>query len=132
MQDQLFLTASRRQLRFATSRGHLTTEDLWSLNLKQLDALAVSIDEQVKPGGRKTFLENPDTKANEAEADNALRLEILKTVITIKQDENKAALAESGKRRQKEFLKDLLDRKKIGEMEAMTVEQIEAQLKALD
>lgn len=132
MQDQLFLTASRRQLRFATTRGHLATEDLWSLSLKQLDALAVSIDEQVKPGGRKTFLENPDTKASEAEADNTLRLEILKTVIGIKQDENKAALAESGKRRQKEFLKDLLDRKKIGEMEAMTVEQIEAQLKALD
>jgi hypothetical protein len=132
MQDQLFLTASRRQLRFATTRGHLTTEDLWSLSLKQLDALAVSVDEQVKPGGRKTFLENPDTKANEAEADNTLRLEILKTIITIKQDENKAALAESGKRRQKDFLKDLLDRKKIGEMEAMTVEQIEAQLKALD
>jgi hypothetical protein len=131
MQDQLFLTASRRQLRFATTRGHLTVEDLWSLTLKQLDALAVSIDEQVKPGGRKTFLENPDTKANEADADNKLRLEILTTVIGIKQDENKAALAEASTRRQKEFLKDLLGRKKIGEMEAMTVEQIEAQLAAL-
>lgn len=131
MQDQLFLAASRRQLRFATTRGHLTVEDLWSLTLKQLDTLAVSIDEQVKPGGRKTFLENPDAKASEADADNKLRLDILTTIIGIKQDENKTAHAETAKRRQKEFLKDLLERKKIGEMEAMTTEQIEAQLAAL-
>jgi hypothetical protein len=131
MQDQLFLTASRRQLRFATTRGPVTVEDLWNLSLKSLDALAVSIDEQVKPGGRKTFLENPDTKAREADADNKLRLDILTTIIGIKQEDNKAALAEASTRRQKEFLKDLLGRKKIGEMEAMTVEQIEAQLAAL-
>jgi hypothetical protein len=131
MQDQLFLTASRRQLRFATPRGPVTVEDLWNLSLKSLDALAVSIDEQVKPGGRKTFLENPDTKGREADADNKLSLDILTAIIVIQQDENKTALAEASTRRQKEFLKDLLGRKKIGEMEAMTVEQIEAQLAAL-
>ncbi len=63
--------------------------------------------------------------------DNKLRLDILTTIIGIKQDENKVAHAETAKRRQKEFLKDLLGRKKIGEMEAMTVEQIEAQLATL-
>lgn len=131
MSDNLFQTASRRQLRFATNRGHCSVEDLWTLTLKSLDALACSIDEQIKPG-IKSFLENPDKKASEAEADNVLRLEILKAVIAVKQDENKIALAESTKRNQKAFLLDLLNKKKVGEMESMTTEEIEAKLKELD
>ena len=98
--NDLFLAASRRQLRFATGKGYATVEDLWSLSLKSLDAIAVALDEQIKPG-RKSFLENPDARASEAEADNNLRLEILKAVITVKQDENKAAYAEASKRTQR-------------------------------
>ena len=128
--NDLFLAASRRQLRFSTTRGHLTTEDLWQLNLKSLDQLAVGVDAETKPG-QKSFLENPDAKADAAEADNLLRLEILKAIIQIKQEENKAAVAESSKRRQKEFLKELLEKKKIGAMESMSAEELQAQLDAL-
>ena len=129
--NDLFLAASRRQLRFATNRGHITTEDLWSLNLKSLDSLALSIDEQIKPG-RKSFLENPDQKVRAEEEDNVLRLEIIKAVISVKQDENKAALAESSKRNQKAFLKELLEKKKIGAMESLSEAELEAKLKELE
>lgn len=129
--NDLFLTASRRQLRFPTGKGYATVEDLWALSLKSLDSIALAVDEQVKPG-RKSFLENPDAKASQAEADNILRLEILKAIITIKQDENKAALAESSKRAQRDFIKGLLEKKKIGAMESMSEEELQAQLKALE
>ncbi len=129
--NDLFLAASRRQLRFATGKGWATAEDLWSLSLKSLDALAMSIAEEIKPG-RKSFLENPDVKASQAEEDNILRLEILKAVITIKQDENKAAYAESAKRTQREFIKGLLEKKKIGAMESMSEDELLAQLKSLE
>jgi hypothetical protein len=128
--NNTFLAASRRQLRFNTTRGQITTEDLWLLSLKSLDAIAVAIDELVQTG-RKSFLENPDTRQSEADADSTLRLEILKAVITVKQDENKARLAESTKSAQRDFIKSLLEKKKIGAMESMSEEELQAQLAAL-
>jgi hypothetical protein len=128
--NDLFLAASRRQLRFATTKGHITTEDLWALSLKSLDAIAVSIDEQIKPE-RKSFLENPDAKQRETESDNVLRLEILKAVITVKQDENKAAYDAASKRSQREFINSLIEKKKIGAMENLSIEELQAQLAAM-
>lgn len=127
-----FVTASRRQLRFATAKGHLNVEDLWELSLKDLDAIALRVDGEIKPGARKSFLENPDKKADQAAADNELRLEVLKFVIDVKQAENKAARSASEKRAQITLLKELRDKKLLQGLESLTAEQIEAQLKELE
>lgn len=129
--NDLFLAASRRQLRFETNRGHITTEDLWTLSLKSLDAIGQSVIAVLKPG-TTSLLENPDSKTAEAEADNQLRLEIIKAVISIKQEENKAKLAESAKASQRQFIKELLEKKKIGAMESMSEAELQAQLAALE
>lgn len=130
MKEHLFREASRRKLRFASTKGHLTVEDLWDLNLKSLDALAIGVAASLQPQ-HKSFLENPDPRANAEEETNNLKLEILKAIITIKQDENKVAFAEASRRKQREFLNNLLEKKKIGVMEEMSIEQIEEQLRAL-
>ena len=128
--NTLFVAASRLQLRFSTSKGSLSVDDLWSLSLKSLDALAIGIDAALKPS-QTSFLENPDTKQDLAVQADTLRLEILKVVIAIKQDENKAKLAESTKQSQREFLLKLRDKKKLEALEGLTAEEIEAQLVAL-
>lgn len=127
-----FVQASRRQLRFQTAKGQFSTEDLWTLSLKDLDAIAVRVDETVKPGGRKTFLENPDRKADDAAIDNELRLEVLKFVIDVKQAENKAAKARADKRTQLDFLNSLLQKKQLEKLEGLSVEEIQAQMAALE
>jgi predicted RNA-binding Zn ribbon-like protein len=123
-----FLEATRRQLRFATAKGAINTEDLWQLSLKSLDQIALSIDARIQPQ-KKSFLDNPDAKASREQADNELALEILKEVIRIKQDENRAALEASNKARQKEFLKSLIEKKRVGAMEELSIEELEAKLK---
>lgn len=123
-----FLEATRRQLRFATSKGAINTEDLWQLSLKSLDQIALAIDAKIQPH-KKSFLDNPDPKASREQADNELALEILKEVIRIKQDENRAALEANNKARQKEFLKSLIEKKRIGAMEELSIEELEAKLK---
>ena len=128
--NNMFVDASRRQLRFDTSKGQLSTEDLWSLSLKSLDEMGIRIQDTLQPE-RKSLLENPDTAATKIGNDNRLRLEIIKFVITTKQEENKAARAEGDKLRQKEFLKELLNKKKIDQLEGLSLEEIEAQLAAL-
>lgn len=125
-----FLEATKRQLRFATSSGHLSTEDLWQLSLRSLDKIALSIDEKLQPN-KKSFLENPDTKANQQQAHDELAIEVLKEVIRVKQEENKINLAAASKAKQEAFLRSLIDKKRIGAMEEMSIEELEAKLKEL-
>lgn len=127
-----FLLASKKKLRFTTNGGLLGVEDLWDLSLKDLDRIAVKIDETLGAGARKSFLENPDPKATAARSEDELRLEILKAVIGAKQDENKAKKAEADKASQKAFLKSLLEKKKIDALETQSLEEIEKQLAALE
>lgn len=126
-----FIAASRGKLRFESGRGLLTVEDLWDLNLKSLDGIAVAVDEQLTPRS-KSFLENPDKKADQEQALNELRLEILKTVIEVKQTENKAARAAADKAKQLEFLKGLREKKQIAALEGLALEDIDAQIAAIE
>ncbi len=129
--NALFIGATRGKLRFATNSGHLSTEDLWDLSLKDLDRIAVNIDSQISPGSRKSFLENPDRKSDEAARENELRLEVLKLVIEVKQAENKQAKEALTAAKQREFLIGLRDKKRIEALESLTEAEIEAQIEAL-
>jgi hypothetical protein len=126
MENELFAQATKAKLRF----GNFSTEDLWDLSLKDLDKLAISIDSQLE-GKTKSFLENPDPKEAKNQSQQRLALEVLKFVISVKQAENKARLEASAKKNQKEFLSSLLDKKRMEQLENLTVEEIEAQVAAL-
>lgn len=128
--NELFVTATRRKLRFATTRGDLTIEDLWDLSLKDLDRIAVVTAKAIEPSA-VSFLENPDPKKDRITEENTLRLEILKEVIRVRQDENKSALEASKKATQKRFLTELLEKKKMDALEGLSLEDIEKQLAEL-
>jgi hypothetical protein len=130
MENNLFIQAAKSKLRFTTTRGQLTAEDLFDLNLKSLDAIGQAIIAELKPGS-SSLLENPDPRVSAVSAENDLRLEIVKFVIDTKQTENKAAVAASLNRRQREFLEGLKEKRQIDAMESLTVEEIDAQLAAL-
>ena len=128
--NELFIKATRTKLRFSTNKGQLSTEDLFDLSLKSLDTVGQLIIAELKPGS-SSLLENPDPRVSAASAENELRLEIIKFVIATKQEDNKAALAASLNRRQREFLMSLKEKRQIDAMESLTVEEIDAQLAAL-
>lgn len=130
MSNDAFIQASRRQLRFASRQGPITTEDLWTLQLKDLDTIGQKVMAEIQPG-TTSLLENPDPKINSARQDNELRLEIIKTVIAIKQDENKAAFVAAGNRRRKELLTQILETKKIEEIGGKSIAELEAEIAAL-
>lgn len=130
-QSNTFLAATKCKLRFAL-RGQLSTEDLWDLSLKDLDTLAVAADAAVTQSGGKTFLANPDRRITADRAEQTLRLEVLKAVIETKQAENADKVAKTALRARREFLEGLLQKKQIDQLEGLSVEEIQAQLAALN
>ena len=130
-QQCLFLTAAKMKLRFATTRGHLTTEDLFDLSLKDLDGLAVGVATSLANTGTMSFLENPDRRVTAERAEQTLRLEVIKAIIETKQDDNKARKARADLQARRAFLEGLLEKKQLDAMESLSAADIEAQLAAL-
>lgn len=107
----MYKQASKMKLRFATSKGNLSVEDLWDLSLPALDRLAVSYDEELAKSPRKSFITN-DTPSN---SELELKFNIVKDVITDKLKDKAAKKAR---------LTELLAKKQSEKMESMSEDEI--------
>lgn len=123
----MYKKALQSKLRFATSKGKLTTEDLFELSLTDLNNLAVALDKKLSETPRKSFIADltPDT------AEDELRLSILKDVITTKLIEKNNAQEAKAKAAEKAQLAEILHRKKNQALENLSIEELEAKLQAL-
>lgn len=125
--NTLFVTAARKKFRFETTKGHLVVEDLFDLSLESLDLIAVNLDKKVENGGKKSFIGKRDTSASE----NETKLEIVKFVIQTKLDEADARKTRAERANQKDFLASLLEKKRMAQLENLSVEEIQKQIDAL-
>jgi len=125
--NTLFVIAARKKFRFETTKGHLVVEDLFDLSLESLDAIAVNLDKKIENGGKKSFIGKRDTSASENES----KLEIVKFVIQAKLEEADARKTRAEKASQKEFLASLLEKKRMAQLEGLSIEEIQKQIDAL-
>ena len=131
----IFERAARIKLRFASSVGDLTTEQIWDLPLTEkgqrpnLDTLARAVFTELKSLEEGSFV---TLKPDPRKADLELRLDILKHVIAAKLEAKAAAeqAAENAERKRK--LLSALASKETAELAGMTKDQIEAEIAKLD
>lgn len=84
---ETFKQATKEKLRFQTSKGVLTIEQLWDLSLTDLDALAVSLETEHKESGKKSFL----LKSSAKDKTTKLKFDIVLDILVTKVDEMNAA-----------------------------------------
>jgi hypothetical protein len=84
----MYKKAAKARLRFQTSVGALSTEQLFGLSLKDLDNLAVSLQEEYKKSGKKSFLETKSEKDKLVKLRFDIVLDVLNTLVD---NSNKAA-----------------------------------------
>lgn len=129
----LFEAASRKQLRFQSSKGQLTVEHLWllpltSANADSLDKLAMAANRELRELAEDSFVES---KPNPRKAELTLQLDILKHVIGVKQAENAAKLADTQRREQIAQIEAALAEKQGDALKGMSAEDLEQKLKDL-
>ena len=124
----MYKKALRMKLRFATTKGKLTTEDLFDLNLTDLNNIAIALDKKLSETPRKSFISDitPDTEEDE------LRFNIVKDVINTKLIERNNAQAAKAKAVEKAQLLEIIHRKKNQAMENMSIDELEAKLASLE
>lgn len=123
----IFERASKQKLRFTTGKGLILVEDLWDLDLKTLDTMAIKVNKTLKESEDISFIKEK-TVAN---TEYTLKLDILKHII-----EYKLNLIELSKTRQEkaarlEQLKSVYVEKASEELRSMSKEELAKEIQAL-
>lgn len=124
----MFEKATRLKLRFNVSKGTITTEDVWDLNLIALDNLAKSLNKEIKESSEESFIK-ARTQANET---LDLKFEIVKHIIGVKLAEQEAKKQEIEKAQKRALLKDLINKKELNSLEEKSLDDLKKELEELE
>lgn len=135
MDAELLIRASRTAIRFPSSKGMLTLEDLWTLPLTtnqgsgSLDAIARTVHQSIQNETTVSFVE---TKPNPRLRVLNDQMEILRGVIKIRLEENQKALESKAKAEKRRKLLDALETKENQELTTASKDELLKQLAELD
>lgn len=124
----MYKQASKLKLRVETNRGVLSIEQLWDLNLEDLDDLAVNLEESYKNSKGKSFLSKKTTKDKTIKLMFNIVLDILETKV----EENEKALTELDKREKKQLILEKIQNVKDKKYDDMSEEELEKEYAKLD
>ena len=116
----IFEKASKQQLRFQSTKGNLSTEELWDLSLQSLDSLAKGVNKLLKEANEESFI-STKTKSN---TELELKLDILKHIIADKIADQEAKKVKAERAQELEMLQNLLAKNKTKELKALSSEDI--------
>ena len=131
--SDLFIVASRKKFRFASERGDLSVEQLWDLPLTSkngfnLNAVAIAVNSELKGLAEESFVE---TSTNPRRRELEQMLEIVKYVISVKQEEAKAAQERVAKQELKRKLQDAIAAKEGQALLDASLDDLKAQLASI-
>ncbi|GAB7046508.1 hypothetical protein [Catenuloplanes indicus] len=129
----IFEKATREKFRYPSTKGQLTTEQLWELPLTaksgfSLDDVAKAVHAELKAIDTESFVA---TETNPAKATLETKLEVVKHVIAVRLAEDQAAKAAAANKLEKEKLIAILGRKQDAALENLTEAELLARINNL-
>lgn len=120
--EQMYKEATKRALRFNTTRGGLSAEQLWNLPLAELDALVISYEEAAATGKRKSYLTSTETAEDK---ELALRKDIALDILKTRIADADAAKVAADRKAWKNRIRLLIENKKDQELENKSLDELE-------
>lgn len=130
----VFEYATRHKLRFASTKGDLTAEQLWDVPLRSsdgfnLDAIARAANKAYKDATEESFVTPTRTAAH---ARLEFTLETVKRVIEVKMDDEDAAKRRAENKKEKERLLEILAEKQDSKLSKLSEADLKKRIDALD
>ena len=124
----MYKQAALLKLRFETSKGNLTAEQLFDLSMSDLSAAIRKVNAQLKKEKAEddelAFLEGVDV----VETQNSLRFKILKDVYLTKKEARDAAVIDFEKKQRKQRIAEIIAEKKDAALAEKSIEELEKML----
>lgn len=126
MEKNLFEIATRNRYRF-NYKGVMTVEDLWSLGVKDLDAIFKTLNRQKKADDEDSLL------ATKSAADTELtnKIELVKYIVSVKLAEAEDRKNAAEKKEQRDKILAIMAKKQDAKLENMDMPELEAELAKL-
>lgn len=124
----MYKKAIRAKLRFQTSKGLLTIEQLWGLTLTELKNIIISLHETVKkvPSEDLSFLE---TETIQEESEDMMRFNIAVDVYKTKQQEAKDSREEASKKAYNQHIAEIIAEKEEADLRNKSIDELKAMMK---
>ena len=127
--SDLFERATKQKLRFNTSVGTVSVEELWDIPLTSrgtisLDTIAKELNRAVKADDDESFV----TKKSTSNTRLTLQFDIVKHIIEVRLAEAEAKLGRKAKKEKQQQILALIADKKNTELAGKTVEELTALL----
>lgn len=126
----VFEQAARIKLRFESSKGLLSSEEVWDLSLTSLDMMAKVVNKRLREAEEESFI--PPAHQPRVVSHDAFRLGILKHIIATKAEERDIARKRAEDRTKLARLKELLAAREDDTFKAMSQEEILKQIGELE
>lgn len=121
----MYKQATREGVRFHTTKGMLSVEQLWSLSTSELNDLAVSLDAQYNESGKKSFLTTRSVKDKSVK----LKFDIAYDILTTKLEEAAEASSAREVKEHNQKILALIAEKQEDELKGKSVKDLEKMLK---
>jgi len=123
----MFELATRNQFRFAF-KGMISVEDLWQLSPKELDSIYKSLNSELKKVKEESLLE---VKSMEDQIIDT-KIEIVKYIFNVKQEEEQLRLMERENKEKKQMLMRVLKSKQDQDLLGKSAEDIQKMIDELE
>lgn len=127
--NELFITATRKKLRFPTNKGNATTEDLWDLSLRELDTIFKALNAQVKQSNEESLLDTQTKSKDDIILDT--KIAIVKHIFKVKKSEAEAAKTAAANAAQRQRIGEIIAAKEDAALQGKTVEELRELLDSL-
>lgn len=131
----MFKYVTRHKVRFLSSRGELSIEQLWDVPLRSKDEFNLNTLAQVANTALKKFTEDNFVDANSKTEENTkaeYRLEAIKYIIEVKLREEDELKKRAERKLEREKIMKALEEKQDGKLSAMSEAQLKKRLTELN
>ena len=118
--SEIFVRASRQKLRFKSSKGLVSTEDLWKMTLIALDKIARSVNAELNAAGEKSFIDDTSQENSELK----LKLDVLVYVIEYQKKQKEAVKKRAETLTKKQLLDEAIAESEMAELKGKSTEEL--------
>lgn len=124
----IFKTASKEKLRFSTSKGLLSVEQLWELTQTELSTCIKNVKKSLKKSDTEDDLSFLDS-TNTIDYTEQLRFDILKEVYLTKKSESETLRNAKEIKEHNQKIMELISEKQEGELKGKSIDELKSLLK---
>lgn len=125
--NELFIMATKNKFRFPF-KGMVSVEDLWDMNVRDLDSVFKALNAQAKQSKEESLLATKSKEDSILEA----KIEVVKYIVTAKLAEAEAKRVRAEQKEKKNRIAEILADKQDEELRGKSVAELTAMLNSIE